>query len=148
MAGSSFLPPAVFEIKAIADQAIAKFGEVNKELDKMGKESDVASGKISGLDKASKVATAGLLAMGAAFVGFAAFGIKEANEAEQALNKLGVTLSNFGMNTPKVRKDIEDLTGSYVDLGFGGEEAAAGFDVLFRSTGDLESVTKTSCYFG
>jgi hypothetical protein len=138
MAGSSFLPPAVFEIKAIADQAIAKFGEVNKELDKMGKESDVASGKISGLDKASKVATAGLLAMGAAFVGFAAFGIKEANEAEQALNKLGVTLSNFGMNTPKVRKEIEDLTGSYVDLGFGGEEAAAGFDTLFRSTGDLE----------
>jgi hypothetical protein len=138
MAGSSFLPPAVFEIKAIADQAIAKFGEVNKELDKMGKDADVASGKISGLDKASKVATAGLLAMGAAFVGFAAFGIKEANEAEQALNKLGVTLSNFGMNTPAVRKEIEDLTGSYVDLGFGGEEAAAGFDVLFRSTGDLE----------
>jgi hypothetical protein len=142
MAGSSFLPPAVFEIKAIADQAIAKFGEVNKELDKMGKESDVASGKISGLDKASKVATAGLLAMGAAFVGFAAFGIKEANEAEQALNKLGVTLSNFGMNTPKVRKEIEDLTGSYVDLGFGGEEAAAGFDVLFRSTGDLDASQK------
>jgi len=138
MAGSSFLPPAVFEIKAIADQAIAKFGEVNKELEKMEKDADVASGKISGLDKASKVATAGLLAMGAAFVGFAAFGIKEANEAEQALNKLGVTLSNFGVNTPKVRKEIEDLTGSYVDLGFGGEEAAAGFDVLFRSTGDLE----------
>ena len=140
MAG--FLPPAVFEIKAIADQAIAKFGEVNKELEKMGKDSDVASGKISGLDKASKVATAGLLAMGAAFVGFAAFGIKEANEAEQALNKLGVTLSNFGMNTPKVRKEIEDLTGSYVDLGFGGEEAAAGFDVLFRSTGDLDASQK------
>jgi hypothetical protein len=138
MAGSSFLPPAVFEIKAIADQAIAKFGEVNKELDKMGKEADTAGGKISGLDKASKVATAGLLAMGAAFVGFAAFGIKEANEAEQALNKLGVTLSNFGVNTPKVRKEIEDLTGSYVDLGFGGEEAAAGFDILFRATGDLE----------
>lgn len=142
MAGSSFLPPAVFEIKAIADQAIAKFGEVNKELEKMGKDADVASGKISGLDKASKVATAGLLAMGAAFVGFAAFGIKEANEAEQALNKLGVTLSNFGVNTPKVRKEIEDLTGSYVDLGFGGEEAAAGFDVLFRSTGDLEASQK------
>jgi hypothetical protein len=142
MAGSSFLPPAIFEIKAIADQAIAKFGEVNKELEKMGKDSDVASGKISGLDKASKVATAGLLAMGAAFVGFAAFGIKEANEAEQALNKLGVTLSNFGVNTPKVRKEIEDLTGSYVDLGFGGEEAAAGFDTLFRSTGDLDASQK------
>jgi hypothetical protein len=142
MAGSSFLPPAIFEIKAIADQAIAKFGEVNKELEKMEKDADVASGKISGLDKASKVATAGLLAMGAAFVGFAAFGIKEANEAEQALSKLGTTLSNFGVNTPKVRKEIEDLTGSYVNLGFGGEEAAAGFDTLFRSTGDLDTAQK------
>jgi hypothetical protein len=142
MAGSSFLPPAVFEIKAIADQAIAKFGEVNKELEKMEKDADVASGKISGLDKASKVATAGLLAMGAAFIGFAAFGIKEANEAEQALSKLGVTLSNFGVNTPKVRKEVEDLTGSYVNLGFGGEEAAAGFDTLFRSTGDLDTAQK------
>ena len=135
---ASFLPPAVFEIKAIADQAIAKFKEVEGELDKMGKKSEDAGGKISGLDKASKIATAGILAMGAAFVGFAAFGIKEANEAEQALNKLGVTLSNFGVNTAETRKRVEELTGSYVDLGFGGEEAAAGYDVLFRATGDLD----------
>jgi DNA-directed RNA polymerase subunit F len=135
---ASFLPPAVFEIKAIADQAIAKFKEVDGELDKMGKKADGAGGKISGLDKASKIATAGILAMGAAFVGFAAFGIKEANEAEQALNKLGVTLSNFGVNTAETRKKVEGLTESYVDLGFGGEEAAAGYDVLFRATGDLD----------
>ena len=139
---ASFLPPAVFEIKAIADQAIAKFKEVDGELDKMGKSADSAGGKISGIDKASKIATAGVLAMGAAFVGFAAFGIKEANQAEQALNKLGVTLSNFGVNTAETRKRIEDLTGSYVDLGFGGEEAAAGFDVLFRATGDLDASQK------
>jgi len=135
---ANFLPPAVFEIKAIADQAIAKFKEVDGELDKMGNSADSAGGKISGIDKASKIATAGVLAMGAAFVGFAAFGIKEANEAEQALNKLGVTLSNFGVNTAETRKRVEDLTGGYVDLGFGGEEAAAGFDVLFRATGDLD----------
>ena len=135
---ASFLPPAVFEIKAIADQAIAKFKEVDGELDKMGKQADDAGGKISGIDKASKIATGAVLAMGAAFVGFAAFGIKEANEAEQALNKLGVTLSNFGVNTAETRKKVEDLTGGYVDLGFGGEEAAAGFDVLFRATGDLD----------
>ena len=136
---ASFLPPAVFEIKAIADQAIAKFKEVDGELDKMGNSADSAGGKISSIDKASKIATAGVLAMGAAFVGFAAFGIKEANEAEQALNKLGVTLSNFGVNTAETRAKIEGLTGAYVDLGFGGEEAAAGFDVLFRATGDLDA---------
>lgn len=135
---ASFLPPAVFEIKAIADQAIAKFKEVDGELDKMGKQAESAGGKISGIDKASKIATGAVLAMGAAFVGFAAFGIKEANEAEQALNKLGVTLSNFGVNTAETRKRVEDLTSGYVDLGFGGEEAAAGFDVLFRATGDLD----------
>jgi hypothetical protein len=135
---ASFLPPAVFEIKAIADQAIAKFKEVDGELDKMGKSADDAGGKISGIDKASKIASAGILAMGAAFVGFAAFGIKEANEAEQAMNKLGVTLSNFGVNTAATREKVEGLTGAYVDLGFGGEEAAAGFDVLFRATGDLD----------
>jgi hypothetical protein len=135
---ANFLPPAIFEIKAIADQAIAKFKEVDGELDKMGKKADDAGGKISGLDKASKIATAGILAMGAAFVGFAAFGIKEANEAEQALNKLGVTLSNFGVNTAETRKRVEELTGSYIDLGFGGEEAAAGYDVLFRATGNLD----------
>ena len=136
---ASFLPPAVFEIKAIADQAIAKFKEVDGELDKMGNSADSAGGKISSIDKASKIATAGVLAMGAAFVGFAAFGIKEANEAEQAMNKLGVTLSNFGVNTAETRARVEGLTGAYVDLGFGGEEAAAGFDVLFRATGDLDS---------
>jgi hypothetical protein len=135
---ASFLPPAVFEIKAIADQAIAKFKEVDGELDKMGKKADDAGGKISGIDKASKLASGAVLAMGAAFVGFAAFGIKEANEAEQALNKLGVTLSNFGVNTAETRKKVEGLTESYVDLGFGGEEAAAGYDVLFRATGDLD----------
>jgi hypothetical protein len=135
---ANFLPPAVFEIKAIADQAIAKFKEVDGELDKMGKQAEDAGGKISSIDKASKLATGAVLAMGAAFVGFAAFGIKEANEAEQALNKLGVTLSNFGVNTAETRKRVEDLTSGYVDLGFGGEEAAAGFDVLFRATGDLD----------
>jgi hypothetical protein len=135
---ASFLPPAVFEIKAIADQAIAKFKEVDGELDKMGKQAESAGGKISGIDNASKIATAGVLAMGAAFVGFAAFGIKEANEAEQALNKLGITLSNFGVNTAATRAKVEQLTGAYVDLGFGGEEAAAGYDVLFRATGDLD----------
>ena len=135
---ANFLPPAVFEIKAIADQAIAKFKEVDGELDKMGNSADSAGGKISSIDKASKIATAGVLAMGAAFVGFAAFGIKEANEAEQALNKLGVTLSNFGVNTAETRAKVEKLTGAYVDLGFGGEEAAAGYDILFRATGDLD----------
>lgn len=137
----SFLPPAVFEIKAVADQAIAKFKDVNKELEKMEDASTKAGGSVSGIDKASRAATAGVLAMGAAFVGFAAIGIKEANDSEQALNKLGVTLSNFGINTAATREQLEKLTNSYEDLGFGNEEAAAGFDKLLTATGSVTTAT-------
>ena len=133
----SFLPPAVFEIKAIADEAIAKFDDVNKELDKMGKNADTAGGKMSGIDKASKIATAGLLAMGAAFAGFAAIGIKEAMQAEQVMNELGITMANAGVNTAANRAQVEALTKGYIDLGFADEDAAGAFNVLLRATGDV-----------
>ena len=133
----SFLPPAVFEIKAIASEAIAKFHDVNDELKKMEGYSDKAGSSISGLDKASKFATSGLLAMGTAFAGFAAFGIKEANDSEQALNKLGTTMANVGVSTEANRTKVKALTDSYEQLGFGNEEAAAGYDVLLRATGSM-----------
>jgi hypothetical protein len=136
MAG--FLPPAVFEIKAIADEAIAKFKDVNKELDKMGGEADKAGGKVDKLSSASKAATAGLFALGAAFVGFAAYGIKEATEAEQVMTSLGQTMSNVGVNTEANRKQVEALADSYIQLGFADDEAAAGMDTLLRATGDLQ----------
>ena len=134
---ASFLPPAVFEIKAIANEAIAKFDDVNKELDKMGKNADTAGGKMSGIDKASKIATAGLLAMGAAFAGFAAIGIKEAMQAEQVMNELGITMANAGVNTAANRAQVEALTKGYIDLGFADEDAAGAFNVLLRATGDV-----------
>jgi len=135
MAG--FLPPAIFEIKAIADQAIAKFKDVNGELEKMEGKAAKAGGGVSALDKSSRMATAALLGMGAAFAGFAVLGIKEANESEQALNKLGQTMSNLGINTEANRTQIEQLTDSYEKLGFGNEEAANGFNKLLVATGDV-----------
>jgi len=135
MAG--FLPPAVFEIKAIADQAIAKFKDVNNELEKMEGQTAKAGGGVSALDKSSRIATGALLGMGAAFAGFAALGIKEANESEQALNKLGQTMSNLGINTEANRSQIEQLTDSYEKLGFGNEEAASGFNKLLVATGSV-----------
>jgi hypothetical protein len=137
----SFLPPAIFEIKAVADKAIAEFKQVNSELEKMEDQSQKAGGQIGGIDKASRIATAGLLAMGAAFVGFAAFGIKEANDSEQALNKLGQTMSNLGINSEANRTKIQALTDSYEKLGFGNEEAAAGFNKLLIATGSATTAT-------
>jgi hypothetical protein len=133
----SFLPPAIFEIKAVADKAIAEFKQVNNELGKMEGQAQKAGGSIGGVDKASRIATAGLLAMGAAFAGFAALGIKEAMEAETIMTKLNATLSAQGLNTAKTRKEIDELSGSFVQLGFDDEAAASSMQILIQTTGDL-----------
>jgi len=135
---ASFLPPAIFEIKAVADQALAEFKKVNGELEKMDKKAEKAGASVSKIDGASRVAVAGLLAAGAAFAGFGAIGVKEAMDAEVQLNKLGQTLTNFGVNTQANRDQIKELTDSYVDLGFGGDVAMGAFNRLLTTTGDLE----------
>jgi hypothetical protein len=132
-----FLPPAIFEIKAVADKAIAEFKQVNNELGKMEDQSLKAGGSIGKIDKASRVATAGLLAMGAAFAGFAALGIKEAMEAETIMTKLNATLAAQGLNTAGTRKEIDELSSSFVKLGFDDEAAASSMQILIQTTGDL-----------
>jgi len=139
---TGFLPPAIIEIKAIADKAIAELKEVNKELDKMDGTTGKASAGIDRMQKASKLATGALFAMGTAFAGFAAIGIKEALEAETVMNKLGTTMSAAGLNTASNRKAVEDLASSYIDLGFADDAAAAGLEVLLRTTGDLDESQK------
>jgi hypothetical protein len=134
----AFLPPAVFEIKAVADQAVAKFKDVNKELEKMEGASKDAGGSVAGIDKASRMATAGLLAMGAAFVGFAAIGIKGVIEDEKAFNKLGQTFSNLGINIEANRNLVGELDTAYSKLGFGGDETATALNRLLSTTNDLE----------
>lgn len=135
---ANFLPPAIIEIKAIADKAIAEFKQVNGELDKMEKNASQAGGGISKIEKASKLATGALIGMGAAFAGFAAIGIKEAVNAETILNSLGSTLTAAGMNTEATRKKIMALSESFVQLGFDDESAAKSMEILIRKTGDLD----------
>jgi hypothetical protein len=135
---ANFLPPAIIEIKALADKAIAEFKQVNGELDKMEKEADKAGGGISRMEKTSKLATGALIGMGAAFAGFAAIGIKEAMEAEVIMTKLGATMAAVGVNSAKNREEVSKLAESYIQLGFADDAAAAGLEVLLRVTGDLD----------
>ena len=74
---------------------------------------------------------------GSVFAGFAAIGIKEAMDAEVQLNKLGQTLTNFGVNTAENREQIKELTDGYVELGFGGDVAMGAFNTLLTTTGNL-----------
>ena len=140
MAG--FLPPVIFEIKALTDKAMAEFKEVNKELEKMEGTASKAGGSVSGIDKASKLATGAVLAMGAAFAGFAAIGIKEAIEAEGIMTRLQATMSAAGINTAKAREQVSKLSESFVQLGFDDEEASSAMENLIRMTGDLDKSQK------
>jgi len=135
---ANFLPPAIIEIKALADKAIAEFKQVNGELDKMEKQADKAGNEISKMEKASKLATGALIGMGVAFAGFAAIGIKEAMEAEVIMTKLGATMAAVGVNSAKNREEVSKLAESYIQLGFADDAAAAGLEILLRVTGDLD----------
>jgi hypothetical protein len=139
---ANFLPPAIIEIKAIADKAIAEFKQVNNELEKMEGAGGKASAGIGNMEKASKLATGALLGLGAAFAGFAALGIKEATDAEVVMTKLGATMSAAGLNTKANRDAVRELTSSYIDLGFADDQAAAGLEILMRATGDLNESQK------
>jgi hypothetical protein len=135
---AAFLPPAIFEIKAVADKAIAEFKKVNGELEKLEDKADKAGASVSKINTASRFATAGLLAAGAAFAGFAAIGVKGVIEDEKAFTKLGQTFSNLGINIEANRQLVSDLDAAYSKLGFGGDETADALNKLLSTTNDLE----------
>jgi hypothetical protein len=62
-----FFPPVVFEVKAKANEAIAAFGMINKELSAMEKNGLVANASIARLERTMKVARTAAIGLGGAF---------------------------------------------------------------------------------
>lgn len=140
--GFGFLPPAIIEIKAIADKAIAEFGKVNDELAKIEGNADKAGKGVDHMAKASRIASAALMAAGTAVAGFAAYGVKAALEMETELTKLGQSMANVGLNTKQVKGEMLDSINAMEGLGFAGEDATAALTNLVQRTGDAEQSQK------
>jgi len=137
-----FFPPAIFEIKAVAGQAIAQFQAVNAELALMEAQAVGAGAGLSTLDKASKTATAAVGVLGIAAVAVGVLSVKTALEVQDSYSRLGQAMANAGVNTEKNRKSTENLLDSYERMGFQNEVSAVGYQKLIQATHSVEQSNK------
>jgi hypothetical protein len=115
---AEFFPPVLFEIKAKATEAIATFGEVNKELAKMEKNGVLASGALGRMEKASKLAGTALLGLGGAFAVFGIASVKTLDKVEKSQANLEVAVKNTGVAFEAAKPYIDSHANAMKALGF------------------------------
>jgi hypothetical protein len=115
---AEFFPPVIFEIKAKATEAIASFGEVNKELLKMEKNGVLASGALGKMQTASKYAGNALLGLGGVFGAFAVSSIDQLDKVETAQTRLSVAIKDTGVSFDVAKPYIDSADAAMRNLGF------------------------------
>lgn len=139
---TSFLPPAILEIKANATQAIASFKQVNAELAQMEGQATATGTSLTTLEKSAMIAKAALVAVGAAGVAYLGYAVKAAMEQEKATASLETAMRNAGVASEENKQKFDAVAKSMVNLGFQDDEAAKGFGVLVTATKDVSESTK------
>lgn len=137
-----FLPPVVFTITTNAAQAIAGFGKVNAQLKVMEAQALKTGKALSTTTKALTVATAAAKAFAVVMGAFAAYGVKEVMQLEQAYARLGQTLAAVGLSTEQNRTRLADASQAMEMLGFDAANAADAFAILIQTTKDVETSQK------
>ena len=137
MALNSFFPPAVFEIQAVATEAIATFAEVNHELGVMETKATAAGTSLTKLQMSSKLATGALLGIGAAMVGFGVFAVKAVLDSEKAFARLDTALQNSHLATKENVESFRQLSEANTKLGFETGATASALGTLVTATGNV-----------
>ena len=140
---AEFFPPVIFEIKARATEAIATFGMVNKELEKMQKNGELASGKMAGLQKASKYAGAALMGLAGTFAVFAAASVRETLRVEDAQVRLETAVKNSGVSFEVAKPAIDQQTSALNSLGFSTEDVYTALAKMTAATRDPQLALKS-----
>lgn len=133
----AFLPPAVFNITANASQAIATMSQVNAQLKVMEAQATRAGTSLSAMTKTATLATAAFKGLGLITAGFAAYGIKEIMDLQQALNQLGQAMNNVGVASKENLASVRALLDEYENLGFDAADSAKAYRSLITATGDV-----------
>jgi hypothetical protein len=136
---STFLPPVVFEIKAKADQAVADFKKVNKELQKMDKEADKTSRSMAKMAAATKATRIAVLALASSFAVLGTVGVREAMREEVALLKLKTAVDNVGQSFAAATPLISQTAESLIQLGFADDDTYASLSKLTAATGSVKT---------
>lgn len=137
-----FLPPVVFTITSNATKAIADFSKVNAQLKLMEAQAAKTSKAMLALNKTMAVATAAAKAFTVVLGAFAAYGVKEVMQLEQAYTRLGQTLAAVGLSTEQNRTRLADASQAMEQLGFDAAVAADAFAILLQTTKDVETSQK------
>lgn len=140
---NTFLPPVIFEIKAKANEAIADFKKVNKELQKMDKEADKTSQSLAKMQAATKVTRIAVLALASSFGVLATVGIKSALEEEKALLRLKSAVDNVGQSFAAASPFVKQTADSLIELGFADEQTYASLAKLTAATGSVKTAMKS-----
>lgn len=138
----NFFPPVIFQVEAIAGEAMASFGAINKQLKVMEAQALKTGKALTTVNKAAIVGTKVLKGLGVAVAAFAAIGVKEVMEVEKSYTRLGQAMAAVGVASDANRKSVAKLVDSYEELGFGGEKAADAYSVLITATGNVEKSNK------
>jgi hypothetical protein len=126
-----FFPPVIFEIKAKATEAIAAFGEINRELGVMEKNATVASARITKLEATAKYARVAVIGLGGAFAVLGVASLEVLDKVEKAQANLEVAVKNTGVSFEAALPVIKDHANAMKALGFTYEDT---YDALAKMT--------------
>jgi len=142
---AEFFPPVLFEIKAKATEAIATFGEVNRELAKMEKNGVLASGALGKMEKASRLAGTAILGLGGAFAIFGIASVETLDKVEKSQANLEVAVKNTGVAYEDAKPYIDSHAKSMMALGFTYDDTYAALAKMTAASGSpkvaLESLS-------
>lgn len=137
-----FLPPVVFTITTNAAQAMAGFAKVNTQLKVMEAQALKTGKALTATSKAMTVATAAAKAFTVVMGAFAAYGVKEVMQLEQAYTRLGQTLAAVGLSTEENRTKLADAAQGMELLGFDAANASDALAILLQTTKDVDKSQK------
>lgn len=139
--GGGFVDPVIFEVSVIGNEAIAKFKEINNELGGMNEKALAAGGSLSTLDKAGKIATTALLAVGAAAVVVGGLSVKAAMDSEAAFARMDTAMNNAGITSKAAQEEAKKLAEANTKLGFETTQTADALGTLITATGSEKDST-------
>ena len=133
-------PPAEIKVTANAQQAIAQFEKLNKELGTVEKQTVKASTAMKSMGNVASTFKSVLASIGvSASIGFA---VKEFASLQASMQQLSVALSNVGLATQENMKATVESLKYYETLGFDAHNGAEALSILVTATGDYTQAQK------
>ena len=126
-----FFPPVIFEVKAKATEAIAAFGEVNRELSLMEKNGLRASASLGVLERTAKYARVAVVGLGGAFAVLGIASLEVLDKVEKSQANLEVAVKNTGVSFEAALPVIKDHANAMKALGFTYQDT---YDALSKMT--------------